>query len=434
MKNIQTLKVQEGIYFTHIPETKFKNTRISISFFSPLKKENISANALLSDLLSHGCREYPSLQSVNQRLEELYGAKISSNVTKMGDYQVITLSAIAPDDKFVPNASNNIQNLLDLLCKMIFEPNLNENSFNEEDLEREKYQLIEEIKSEKSDKRFYARQRCEEIMCENELYGLNELGTVEDAKSLTSDSVYYAWENLLSKSHIEIIMTGASAYEPALKKIKEKFKSIKRNHITGFSTKVIKFAEKIITVKENQDLAQCKLVMGFRTGIAKPSADVSSFKVLNALFGGTPQSKLFMNVREKLSLCYYCSSKYNPHKGILLVESGVEKQNIEKAKKEILEQLKDITLGNFSDTELEETKLFLVQSLKQYNDKLSALSLYYLSQAFDEKKKNFEDLIKEISDVTREKIIELSSNITLDTIYILSGSEGENDESQKNNK
>lgn len=429
MKNIQTFKIQEGIYFTHIPETKFKDTRISISFFSPLKKENISANAVLPDLLSHGCKSYPSLRMINQRLEELYGSKISSSISKLGDYQVMTLSAIGPDDNFVPNASNNIRNLFDLLCMMIFEPNLNEKSFDEKDLEREKYQLIEEIKSEKSDKRFYARQRCEEIMCKNELYGLNELGTIESAQKLTPDAVYSAWKNLLSESHIEIIMTGAGAYEPLVKKVKEKFETIKRNYIPGPPTKIIETASEVSTVKENQNLVQGKLVMGFRTKIANPSKDISAFKVLNSLFGGTPQSKLFMNVREKLSLCYYCSSRYNSHKGIMLVESGVENHNIEKAKNEILEQLKDITLGNFSDTELEETKLFLTQTLRRSNDKLSALGQYYLSQAFDEKKKNFEDLIEEISEVTREKVIELSSNITLDTIYILSGNEGEKHES-----
>lgn len=429
MKNIQTFKIQEGVYFTHIPETKFKDTRISISFFSPLKKENLSANALLPDLLSHGCKAYPSLRMVNQRLEELYGSKISSSIAKIGDYQVMSLSAIGPDDNFVPSASNNIQNLFDLLCMMVFEPNINENSFNEEDVEREKYQLIEEIKSEKSDKKFYARQRCEEIMCKNELYGLNELGTIENAQKLTPDEIYSAWKNLLSESHIEIIMTGAGAYEPLVKKIKEKFSVIARSYISGPPTKIIESANEVTTVRENQNLVQGKLVMGFRTKIANPSADVSAFKVLNALFGGTPQSKLFMNVREKLSLCYYCSSRYNSHKGIMLVESGVENHNIEKAKKEILEQLKDITLGNFSDTELAETKLFLTQALRRSNDKLSALGQYYLSQAFDEKKKNFEDLIDEISEVTREKVIELSSNITLDTIYILSGNEGEKHES-----
>ena len=429
MKNTQIFKIQEGIYFTHIPENKFKDTRISISFFSPLKKETISANAVLPDLLSHGCKTYPSLRMVNQRLEELYGSKISSSIAKMGDYQVMTLSAIGPNDNFVPNTSNNIQNLFELLCMMVFEPNSNGKSFYEDDIEREKYQLIEEIKSEKSDKRFYAFQRCEEVMCKNELYGLNELGTIENAQKLTPNTVYSAWKDLLSKSHIEIIVTGPGAYEPLVKKITEKFDIIKRNYNPGPSTKIIESASEIITVKENQNLAQGKLVMGFRTKTAIPSKDVSAFKVLNALFGGTPQSKLFMNVREKLSLCYYCSSRYNPHKGIMMVESGVENSNIEKAKKEILEQLKDITLGNFSDTELAETKLFLTQTLRRSNDKLSALGQYYLSQAFEEKKKNFEDLIKEISEVTREKVIELSSNITLDTIYILSGSEGENHES-----
>ncbi len=423
MSIIKRVKICDGVNFTYIPEKKFKTTRLSFSMFTPLSEKYVSQNAVLANLLAHSCKKYPSLFDVSMRLEELYGASVSPGSGKLGDAQVITLAAKSINNNFVSGGKNNMLETADLLCEMIFNPDIEHESFKEENIAQEKRQLIEDIQSEMSDKKVYARRRCEEIMCKNEKFGINSLGTIEGAKNLNGKNVYEAWKKLLSSSHIEIIMIGSSACEPITEKFKNQFSEIKRINIDTCSTEVIKKAERTNEVQETMDVNQCKLVMGLRTEIAKPGDDVEAVKVMNAILGGTTQSKLFVNVREKLSLCYYCASRYNSQKGIMFIESGVEKKNVQKAKTEILEQLKEIKLGNFSDTEFSETKLFITQSLEKIKDSLSALDAWYTAEAFDEIKDTPDDSIEKINNVTREEAIEAANKVTLDTVYILSGKE-----------
>ncbi len=423
MDSIKRSEICRGVNFTYIPEKKFKTTRLSFSMFTPLSEENVSKNAVLSSLLAHSCKKYPSLFDVSLRLEELYGASISPSLEKLGETQVITLAARSINNNFVPNSENNILNVADLLCEMIFEPDVENESFKEKNMAQEKRQLIEDIESEMNDKRIYAYHRCEEIMCQNEKFGINPLGTIRDAKNLNGKDVYKSWQRLLSSSHIEIMTIGSCAPEPVIKKFENYFSKIKRDNIDVCQTEVVKKAENIYDICEIMDVTQCKLVLGFRTETAKPSNDVEAVKVMAALLGGTPQSKLFLNVREKLSLCYYCSARYNAQKGIMFIESGVEQKNVQKAKAEILEQIKELKIGNFSNTEFLETKMFITQSIEKTKDNLSALDAWYTSETFDEIKDTPDDKIEKINKVTREQVVDAANKLTLDTVYILSGKE-----------
>ena len=220
-------------------------------------------------------------------------------------------------------------------------------------------------------------------------------------------------------------MTGGGKYESVMEEFEKHFSEIERKDIFSCENKIIKKTSHIKEAKEIMDVVQCKLMMGFRTEIAKPDEDVESVKVMNALLGGTAQSKLFLNVREKLSLCYYCSSKYVAQKGIIFIESGVQKENVSKAKEEILKQIKDIQLGNFTDKELDETKLYLSQSLEKIKDSPENLSSWYGSQAFDKTKQSPEETIEKIKNVSREEVISAAKKITTDTIYVLSGKENQ---------
>lgn len=423
MPLIKRAEICQGVNFTYITEKKFKTTRLSFSMFTPLSEKYVSKNAVLPNLLAHSCEKHPSLFDVSKRLEELYGASISPRVGKIGDMQIISLAAKSINNNFVTNGMNNISETVDLLCEMIFNPDVENESFREENISQEKRQLIEDIQSEMNDKRIYAHNRCEEIMCKKEKFGINPLGTIEEAKKLNGKDIYKAWQKLLSSSHIEIIMIGSCAFELTFEKFKNRFSKISRSETEFFSSEVIKKADIVNEVSEIMDVNQCKLVMGLRTEIAKPDENIETVKVMNALLGGTTQSKLFVNVREKLSLCYYCASRYNEQKGIMFIESGVEKKNTLKAKHEILEQLKDIKLGNFSDTELSQTKLFMTQNLEKVKDSLSALEIWYAAQTFDKTKDTPGDVIKKINSVTREQVINAANKVTLDTVYILSGKE-----------
>lgn len=419
MNNILREKISEGINFTYIPEEKFKTTVVSFSMFTPLSKRKVSENALLPNLLSHSCKKYPNLKNIGIKLESLYGASVNSSLSKLGDCQVINLCAEGLNGKFAYENPSNTADLTNLLCEMIFEPNLENGKFKEENLELEKRQLIEDILSEMNDKKAYASRRCEEIMFENDKFGINILGTIEEAKNLTSEQVTKAWQELLKSAHIEITVIGKASYETIISEFKNRFAKINRQPQEMLKTKVKEKAEEIKEVTENMDVSQCKLVMGLCAGTSYPDKDTSAMIVMNALFGGTAQSKLFLNVREKLSLCYYCSSRYNKAKGVIFISSGVEKEKLKEAKKEIMNQLKEVKVGNFAESDLAETKMYLSQSMESISDSLSSLTSWYISQSFLGEMKSPEELIKEISEVKREKVIEVANKITLDTVYTL---------------
>ena len=385
-----------------------------------MDEKHVSANAVLPHLLAHSSKKYPSLLDINLKLEELYGASAISQSTKLGDKQVLTVAVTGIGNSYIPNSSDNILEVTKLLSEMIFNPDTSENAFKTKNLEQERRQLIEDIESELNDKRTYASKKCTEIMCKNEGFGISATGTVEGAKNLSETSVFDEWKSLLESSHIEIMIIGSCNHKLIFEEFKKRFAEIKRNETQILPDKVIKNVEAVKEISETMDVVQCKLVMGFRTGIAKPEKEVESVKVMSALLGGTPQSKLFLNVREKLSLCYYCSSSYNANKGILFINSGVQEENISKAKKEILNQIEDIRLGNFTEKELSETKMYLSQAIEKVKDNIGTLNSWYCNQSLDKVRYSPDEMIERISKVQREDVIKAAQNLKLDTVYTLS--------------
>ncbi len=421
MENIKRFDLGNGINFTCIPNSKFKTIQLSICMFYPLEKETASQNAIIPNLLTHSCKKFPSLISLSKKMEELYGASVSAGTEKIGDMQMIEISAQSIDNKFVPDGSDNTFEITKLLCDMIFDPSTENERFKDENIELEKRQLKEEILAEMNDKKIFARKRCIEIMCKNEKFGINTLGETHDVDKIDAVSSFKAWRNLLSRSHIEIILVGSGAYAKIADEFKSKFKDINRTDVFEYYSEIIPAREVPAEITEQKNIVQCKLVLGFKIKNKYEKIDYPAMKVMNALLGGTPQSKLFVNVREKLSLCYYCSSRYLKQKKVMLIESGVEEKNIRKAKKQILEQIKDIKLGNFSDVDLENTKLFITQGLGKIGDSLSSIGSWYLAQSIEKNIISPEEHAEEINAVTREDVIRSANQIELDTVYTLSG-------------
>lgn len=420
MDNIIKTQICDGVNLTYIPEKKFKTALLSFSMIIPMEKENVSKNAIVPNLLAHSCKKYPSLLAINTKLEELYGACAISQVSKLGDNQVLTIAIQSLGNDYIPNSSDNILEITKLLNEMIFDPDAENGSFSSKSFAQEKRQLIEDIESELNDKRVYANKRCTEIMCENEKFGINAIGTIEGAKSLNETDVFEEWKKLLETSHIEIMAIGSCNYQLMVEEFKNRFALVERNATQITEDKVVKDVESIKETTEKMDVVQCKLVMGFRTGIAKPDDNVEAVKVMSALLGGTPQSKLFLNVREKLSLCYYCSTNYIANKGILFINSGVQEENMQKAKKEILNQVEDMKLGNFTEKELSETKMYICQAIEKIKDSLGSLNTWYSNQSLDEVQYSPDEMIEKINKIQREDVIKAAQKLKLDTIYALS--------------
>lgn len=425
MIGIEQHVLGDGVHFRSVRDTKFKTFRISINFLLPLRRETAAANALLPYLLTRTSREYPDFTLMSQKMDELYGATLGGDVGKLGDCQVLTVTASALANAYALAQENLAEEMTAVLCAAIFDPALEDGLFREEDFRQEQRQTLEQIDAEYSDKRAWALNRCTQIMCADEPYGIDRFGARADVEALTREQVTEAWRAMLRSARVEILVLGncnpkhvIDAFGAAFARQGRAYQPVDPGRGTGKPAAVRR-------AQDRQDVVQGKLVLGMRLPVARTDALVPAAKLMAAVFGGTPNSKLFLNVREKMSLCYYCSAAYNAMKGLLFVQSGVEFSNMEKAEAAILAQLEAVQAGDFSDEDMKAAKLALANNLYTTEDYLGAQESWYLSQTFAGQVFSPSEYAALIGAVTREEVLEAAKGVQLDTVYRLVGNEEE---------
>lgn len=414
--------ISEGVQLLTISAEGFKTACASVSFVMPLT-EKASLYALVPNILTRSSKAYPDVTSIEKKLALLYGAEVSADVTKTGEHQVIKIAVSSIDDRFALDGESITEECCKLLFEFVFNPRLVDGVFSKENVESEKRLLSERLAAENSDKRAYAKKRCEEIMFADEAYGINRLGTFEAIEAITPETLYEAYKEILSNSSVTLCVSGGKF--PEVGKLFEKYMEDISRDVTESETVFVEEACDVQYVKEQEAVKQGKLVMGFRMGMKNAEDDYAARRVAVDLFGGSPHSKLFTVVREKMSLCYYCSARMVSQKGVMFVQSGIESYNEEKARKAILSQLEDIKNGNFTDEELESSIKALEDSFKSVSDSPEALDSWFTSQVVSGKFLYPEDYITGFKKVTRDDIKKAASEITLDTVFMLEGtSEG----------
>ena len=415
-----TQNIAEKIRFCSVKTDKFKTCRVNISMAMPLDK-NASSRAILPYMFQRRCAKYPDFTSLNRVLDELYGASISAGVMKRGEAQVLTFSLTAVDDRFALDGDKVAFECAELLTEMIFEPLTEGESFPEDIIEQEKRLLVEIIENEQNDKRRYAMLKCEEAMFADEAYGINRFGTVEEVKALTPDVVYAAWREVLEQSTVQITMASSMDSQPVAELIASKFAGINRNPVE-IRTQFVSGLPKPEYVTESMPLKQGKLVMGFRTGMRSEDDMMPAMKVAVDIFGGGTYSKLFSVVREKMSLCYYCSAALFNSKGIVMVQSGIEDVNEEKAKNEIINQLRLTANGEFTDEDFSSSIKSLTDSILGNSDTPEEITAWYASQILRDEMKEPEEYAAEIKNVDKSEVVRAAKTIMLDTVFMLKSS------------
>lgn len=419
MNNLKRYEIAPNVYFNSICDNRFKTMRICTTVLMPLKKESVSENALLSQVLTRSCEKYPDFTELSRKLSSLYGASLFGGFRKIGDVQALTLSVSGIDDRYALDGESISKELSDLLCEVIFKPFLADGCFNEAELEQERRQLLDLVDSDFNDKRVYAMTKCIKAMCENEAFGISRYGTKESINDVDTKSLYKAWVNMLENARFEITYIGQSDSFKAMQSFEDYFKNVKRSTLP-LENEIVRTVSDVKEISEEMDVSQSKLIMAFRTDIAEPyDDDVYAERLMTAVLGGTAHSKLFNNVREKLSLCYYCAARYNRTKGILIIESGVEKENIEKAKEAILNEIKDMQNGNITDFEIDSAKLSVTNDFSACCDTTSGLEAWYVSQMLDRNLETVEQASEKINAVTKEQIVAAAKKLKLDTVYTL---------------
>ena len=414
----EKISIKNGINLYYIPTKKFKTTAFSIYIHRPLTREECTLNALLSMVIRRGCPMFPESKELSRHLDNLYGVSFSTTVRKKAERQIICANFQFINEKFLEEKSNILDGVLNLAKDAI----LGQTSFDEEYLKQEKENLKLQILSIINDKRQYASKKCIEIMCQDEPYGISKSGYIEDLDSITSSSLYEHYKNTVLKSPVDIFINGDVDINYVTEKIKEIFESIEVTENIPAPSDVKKSVAEVKNVTEEQQIVQGKLSIGFRTNVFATDDDYPALMMYNSILGCGIFSKLFNNVREKLSLCYYASSSIDHLKWIMTINSGIEVANFQKAYDEIFVQMDDIKNGNISDMEISAAVLGTVNSINSISDNPFALDDYYLGKIIAGNLMGLDELAEKIQRVTKEQIMDVSKKIELDTVFFLKGS------------
>ena len=412
-------QIGQGIYFSAVSDKKFKYNRITVNFIVPLSKDIVTNYALIPFLLRKGCRTCPDFSALNAKLSSLYGASLEADVIKYGKYQILEVSILGIDDRFTLQNEHMVEECANLLCQIVLDANL---PFPEKDTALEKQYLIDTISAEINDKRSYALQRCRSIMFENSPVALRKYGEIEQAKAITAKTATEAYCRLKDTAAVEIVFTGSGDFSLAQNILQKTFGTLNRTPYQIEETQKKQPGNQPREYTDYLDVKQSKLVMGFTTGYQEKK-EIAVYKLLSCIYGGSPFSRLFLNVRERLSLCYYCAARFDAATGTLTVDSGIEKENKEKAMKEILNQLEIIKKGEFDQTEIENAKLILKNSYETVTDSLNTTESWYLTQILEGTLLSPQEMNELIQNVTKQQLMAAAAKIKLDTVYFLTGKE-----------
>ena len=429
MKNLINFNVSDGISLNYIEDKKFKTTTLFAAIHTPLKRETATLNALLPLVLKRGSNAVPTFDALERRLAGLFGASINCNVIKRGENQILYFELSVLSDNFAPDKSKILNEASKLLLDIIFNPYTEDGGFSKEYTESEKENLSDMIKATVNDKQNYALWRLYETMCEGEAFGIHELGVLEDVSKIDAKALYEHYKNIISTSVIDIFVCGNADIYSFKAELENQLKGIKRGNCFSYPETVMhpKRAEVLKTVEEFE-ANQAKLSLGLTTGVESDDDLYYSLLVANSIFGSGVHSKLFNNVREKLSLAYYAFSRLTRKKGIMLVGMGIEEANFKKAFDETLLQLNLLKQGEISDDEFSGAVRFLTNNARSAADSQMGMIMFYLDNKIDGADLSIEDYCKKIESVTKQGVVEAVKNTELDAIYFLKGKENGEEE------
>ena len=418
MSQITRHCLQSGVHLTHAPAGQFKTSLISLSLLTPLAEETAALHALLCPVLKRGCEAYPTMRAVSQRLDALYGGEVHAPVRRIGETQCIGLFAKVTGDRFTLDGSAVAAPTLELLFDLLLHPVTENGAFSAAYVDGEKENLKDIIRSERNDKRSYAGKQLLRAMCKHEPYGVSLFGEPEAVDAITPERLFERYKALLRSARIEIFYSGSAPLDALLPAAKAYAAKLPQRSAAPLPAPVLVAAPaQVRTVTESLDVLQGKLGMGFRA----EHGDTAAMMLLNGMFGGSVTSKLFMHVREELSLCYYASSQYDRRKQVVLVHSGIEFANFEQARDAIFAQLALLQNGDFDTAELEGARASLIGALRSYADSQASLENYWLGQALDGSDRTPEALAQQLEAVTVEQVIAAAKAVQPDTIYFLNG-------------
>lgn len=417
---------QLNVHF--IQTKKFKTLNFVCKFRAPLRRETVTKRALLPYILQQGTKSYPSEKELQMKLNQLYGAVLSIDATKKGNSHIISVRFELANQKYIQEESSLLEEAISLLKEIIYHPlTTGNNAFYEKTFDREKETLRKKMQAIVDDKMAYANMRLIDEMFKGEPYALHVHGYEEDLQEITAQNTYEYYQSLLKDDQLDLYVLGDFNEEHMYEQLLTYFQSHKSHFQEIENTKKERIQD-VHTVIDRQQVQQAKLHIGYRTNCSFQDDAYFALQVFNGLFGGFPSSKLFLNVREKHSLAYYAASRLESHVGLLLVFSGIDTGDYQQAREIIEDQLQAMQRGDFTESDVQETKDMIANQLLETMDHPQGIVELLYQQVLGNKKRSPELFIQSIRKVTKEEVVQIANKIEEDTVYLLTNTGGDHRE------
>ena len=415
-------EIKQGIKLHTINNNKFKTNLIAVFLTTELNRENVTKNALISSVLRRGSKNMPSQEEISKQMESMYGADFDCGLDKTGDNQVLKFYIEVINDNFLPQKGEDmLKTAIQKLLEIVFNPYIEKDSFKQQYIEQEKNNIKQKIEGKIDNKAKYALDRCIEEMYPDSPFGLYKFGYIEDLEGVNGKDLYSYYKELINSCKIDIFVSGNIKEET--EKIVEENENIQKLQernpkykIPTIEKKENKEKENIVT--ESMEVTQGKLVLGLDVDIDEEERRYDTL-IYNSILGGTANSKMFQNVREKAHLAYVASSSYLRYKNNIFINCGIEIANYEKALELIEEQIEDMKKGEFTQEDIENAKKGIIATIKTIDDEQDTEINYYFGQELTQSKVSLEEYKNKIDSVGKEEIIAIANKVRVDTVYFL---------------
>ena len=417
---IETITLRPGVRLRCYRDTRFKQGRLTLQLVRPMDRAEAAMNALLPTVLLRGTKRCPDLRAITIRLDDLYGAAVGDLVRRIGDYQTTGFYCGFTEDRFALAGDEILRPVVEFLRELLLEPALENGIFNAEFVRSEKKNLIADMEAQKNDKAAYAGSQLLKTMCRGDSFSIPRLGEKEQAAVITPEGLYRHYQKILRESPVEIFYVGSAAPERIMALLGPVFEGLDRSYV-NLSPQTPFHDGGGATGREEMDIAQSRLCMGFVTDVTNQSPDFAAMQVLNTVFGAGMTSKLFMNVREKMSLCYSIGSGYYGSKGIITVSAGIDAGKEDVVRDQVLRQLEACKNGEISDLELTAAKEAVLSGLRSVEDSPGTIEGYFSTAALSGLSMDLPEYRRKVAEVTARDVAAAAGRVRCHSEFFLKG-------------
>ena len=415
--------IDMGAYNLHIIKTtKFKTITVEVNFREKMSKDSITMRNLLKSVLLSTNKNFQNERELIKETENLYDLKLISSNTRMGNYSNLAFKIRFLNEKYTEKSMNEYS--IGFLLDVIFNPDVENNSFKKEIVNKCKLKLEKSIKSLSDNKLKYALFKLLETTVDKP-YSYNSYGYSEDLEKINPQNLYEYYQKVINNNYIDVFVVGDVNTDDIKEIFKNNFKANTFKKVQNdLLISELKPRQRIKKVVEKDTVNQTQLTLLCSLNDLTTFERKYTLLVYGELLGGSSNSLLFDTVREKNSYAYYINASAKAYDNILMIYSGIEPGNSDNVLKLIKKTLQNISKGKFDDKQLESAKETIISSIKASMDSPAGIiNTYYAKILIDSLL--FKERMENISKVTKEDIMELSKKINLNTLFLLEGETNE---------